>query len=196
MIHKQWPLWLSWPTLAVGEAILCVWEYFLSLWNKTGPEQLVRRVLQWGWRNKVLPVKGRQQKKYLPQPAACCAIERGACSSDYFCFTSSSCGDLLTSWLLLFWEVGSKECMDKGERCDRSREPSLGIIREVWMDFLFHVWKLRGWRSKANLVSLPTFPTCVHTHMHTHIHTQWFVFRYSAYLCKMSNSFFSPRIHK
>ena len=74
----------------------------------------------------------------------CC--RKGPSSSHEFCFTFTADGELFNLLTLSLGEVGSRESAWAGMRgVERvEREPSLGIIRKISMEFLFYVWKLTG----------------------------------------------------
>ena len=95
-----------WPMLVFGWGMLCVWDFLLSFWNKIGPGQLVRRVLQWGKRNSELPVKGRQLKRFPPQPAVCSATEKGLLVLVVSAWLLQQRESFLTAWL--FWGAGGR----------------------------------------------------------------------------------------
>lgn len=126
-----------WPILAAGEAPACVWESVLSFWNKTGPGQLVRRVLQRGRRDAGLPVKGRQQERFPPEPAVRCHGEGGASLLLFSAFLLYFFGRWRPSGILaLFvfflrrWEQGVPgpgwQVWGRVER-----QPSPGVIRKL-----------------------------------------------------------------
>lgn len=102
------------------------------------------RVAQGSWlgesytreRNKVLLVKDRQQKRFLPQLAACCARERGL---QVLTISASAHGDFFNILTFSFLGGGQQGVCGPGRDVwgRMEREPSLGIIRKVSMDFYF-----------------------------------------------------------